>query len=94
MCGLHLPLQSLYNEQQADAYFELEDDELIELHIDCEAALVDAGWQQGCPFVGVYCDGELGPPVEHGCLGWAQQGVSSMPNAFTSVFAAFGFRSA
>uniref|UniRef100_A0A383WJK7 FIST domain-containing protein n=1 Tax=Tetradesmus obliquus TaxID=3088 RepID=A0A383WJK7_TETOB len=62
------------------------------LHADGEAALVDAAMQQGCPFVGVYCDGELGPPVQHGCLGWAEEGVSSISTGFTSMFAVFGFR--
>jgi hypothetical protein len=88
---LHLLSQSLYNKQRTDDYYNYAADEL---GTDGEAALVDATWQQGCPFVGVYCDGELGPPVEHGCVGWAQQGVSSRPNAFTSMFAAFGFQSA
>jgi hypothetical protein len=88
--ALHLLLQSLYNKQRPNDHHNHEADELV---ADAEAALVDAAWQQGCAFVGVYCDEELGPPVEHGCMGWAQQGVSSMPNSFISAFAAFGFRS-
>ncbi|WIA08540.1 hypothetical protein OEZ85_007972 [Tetradesmus obliquus] len=85
--------RELYNRDDDD---DVEGDETeghqAGLHADGEAALVDAAMQQGCPFVGVYCDGELGPPVQHGCLGWAEEGVSSISTGFTSMFAVFGFR--
>lgn len=58
----------------------------------CEAKLVDETFKQGLPFIGVFCDGELGPPVHCGCLGLGAPGVSSLPHAFTSMLAAFGCR--
>jgi hypothetical protein len=85
-------MQALYKEGKSDDDYKTLD--ASKAHVDGEAALLDAAMQQGCPFVGVYCDGELGPLVQHGCLGWGEEGSSSVVASFTSMFAAFGFRSA
>ncbi|EFJ43558.1 hypothetical protein VOLCADRAFT_106819 [Volvox carteri f. nagariensis] len=37
---------------------------------ECEAGIADQVLQQGVPFVGAYCNGELGPYVRNGYVGW------------------------
>ncbi|GLI61526.1 hypothetical protein VaNZ11_003907 [Volvox africanus] len=54
---------------------------------ECEARIADQVLQKRVPFVGAYCNGELGPHVRHGYVGWSFNPLCIRPPDATEALA-------